>query len=385
MEFNLSGEQKMLQKELTHFCRKDIAPIVDEYDTAKILLDPEVLKALLEKLSIFGLLSGPISESFGGSGLGFLTTGLVHQILAKYYSSLQGICTIQVCSARVLQDSENEYVINRYLADLCLGKKIICSCITEPNVGSNPLFIETTLGRTKDGLVLNGSKTWISNGSVSDVAIVVAKAGKSLGEGLAVILVDREESPYQTNEISKLGLNSFPTSEVYFDNVLVPEENLLVKPGQGLKAILKGFEMARSMMAIGAAGLAEAAIELAVSYAKSREQSGKKIGSFQLIQQMIADMKARTEASRLLTYQALWLMDEERRCDSESSLAKFYSTEAAVKTASECIQILGAYGLSTECPAERYFRDARCLTIPDGTTQIQKMIVARSLTGLNAF
>ena len=183
----------------------------------------------------------------------------------------------------------------------------------------------------------------------------------------------------------KMGLRAFPTSELVFDDVFVPEENLIVQPGVGLKTTFRTFELARSMMAAGAVGFGRAALSLAGRYAQEREQSGRKIGSFQLVQEMIADMKARTEASSFLAYRALWMMDQDMRCDPESSLAKAYATEACVKTTRECIQILGAYGLSEEYPAERLYRDASCMTIPDGTTQIQKMIVARSIVGLNAF
>ncbi len=386
MDFDLNWEQKTLIEELDSLCKKEIEPLVSEYDRQKKLRDANILKGLLKKLEPFGLLSGPVPSEAGGAGLDFLTTGLVLQTLGKYYGSLAGVCLIQIAAAKMLYTSNNKALKDRYLKSVCSADKIVCTCITEPDVGSNPVFIKTNLTKEGNDYLLNGNKVWISNGSVSDMAFVIATVDPALGpKGLTAILVDREESPYQAKEIDKLGLRSFPTSELFFDNVRVPQKNLLVESGEGLKVTLTLFEMARSLMSVSAVGGSETAIKLATDYAKEREQFGKKIGSFQLIQQMLADMRTRTDASAFLAYRALWMMDQGKRCDAESAMAKAYATESAVKTASECIQILGAYGLSEEYPAERLFRDARMGTIPDGTTQIQKMIVARSMTGLNAF
>jgi alkylation response protein AidB-like acyl-CoA dehydrogenase len=274
----------------------------------------------------------------------------------------------------------------KYLPSLFSGERIICSAITEPNVGSNPVMIETTATLQGNEYRLNGTKTWISNGTISDIALVVAQTQKGLGPfGLCHLIVEKEVSPYEARDLPKLGLRSFPTAELVFQDCRVPKENLLVAPGQGLKETLRSFEAARAGMAIGSVGMAQAAIDASVRYAKERVQFGKPIGSFQLIQEMIADMVAETEAARLLAYRAHFLLDKKVRCDRETSMAKFYATEAAVRVTSMAIQIHGAYGLSEEYPVERYFRDARSFTIPDGTTQIQKMIVARRVLGLSAF
>lgn len=386
MEFGFSEEQKILIDSLTRFCKKEIEPLVDDYDKNKRLSDPAILKGLLKKLQPFGFLSGPVPEKYGGMDLDFLTTGLIEETLAKYFSSLAGICLIQMGAARLLATCSNEALKEKYVPALCRGDKIACICVTEPNVGSNPAFIETTLTKVPGGYRLNGTKTWISNGSVSDIAIVIASVDRKLGaKGLTAFLVDREETPYPARDLDKLGLRSFPTSELHFEDILVPEENQVVETGRGLATTLKTFEMARALMAATSVGLARAAIEVASEYAKQREQSGRVIASFQLVQDMLADMLARTEASAFLTYRAFWLMDQDIRCDAQSAMAKFYATEAAAQTTSEAIQVLGGYGLSEEYPAERLFRDARSMTIPDGTTQIQKLIVARDLLGVSAF
>jgi alkylation response protein AidB-like acyl-CoA dehydrogenase len=386
MDFELDREQKMLMDELEKFLKKEVEPEVEEADRKKVLRDPEVLKSWFKKLEPFGAINGPIPEKYGGMGLGYLSTGLIAQKLAEYWGSLWGVCMIQTAGARLLSEIENEAVKEKYLPQVCAGDLISCACITEPDVGSNPSDIGTTIDKVDGGYLVNGSKTWISNGSVSDLAFVVATVDKSLGpKGLGIIMVDRRESPYETRELDKLGLRSFPTSELFFDKVLVPEENLVVAPGVGLNTVGRTFELARSLMSCGSIGFGTAAINLAVKYAKERVQWGKKIGQHQLIQKLIYDMRARTDASTLLVYRALSMMDKSKRCDIESSIAKSYSTEAAVATTKECMQIMGGYGLSEEYPAERYYRDASCMTIPDGTTQIQQLIVARDMLGLSAF
>ncbi len=386
MDFQLSREQKMLLKELDSFLKNEIGPIVEEGDRKKIFRDPAVLKHWLNKLGQFGAISGAVPEKYGGMDLGYLTCGLISQKLAEYWGALWGICMIITTGGRMLTETKNEAIKEKYLPEICAGNLIPCFCITEPDVGSNPADIGTTIEKVENGYLINGSKTWISNGSVSDLAIVIATTDKSMGpKGLGAVLVDRRESPYSHRELDKLGARAFPTSELFFDNVLIPEENLIVSPGDGLRTVGRSFEMARSMMACGSVGLSEAALKLAIKYARDREQWGKKIGEHQLVQKMIYDMRVGTETSALLAYRALSMMDQGIRCDIESSMAKAYSTETGIKVTKDCFQIMGGYGLSEEYPAERYYRDASCMTIPDGTTQIQQLIIARETLGLNAF
>ena len=382
MDFGLSKEQTMLINELERFLKKEIAPLVEEYEANHSLENTDILKPILQKLEPFGLISGPTPESYGGMGLEYVTTGLVFQKLAEYWGSLWGICTIQCLGARFFAEIESDAIREMYLPGICSAELIPCVCITEPDVGSNPANIGTTLTKTEGGYLLNGNKTFISNGSVSDVAIVIATVDKSLGaKALAAAIVDRRKTPYETREIHKMGLKAFPTSELFFDNILVPEDHIVVPPGQGLKATMRTFELARSLMASASVGFMQAALDLSIKYAKEREQWGKKIGQHQLVQEMIYDMKAKTDSAHFLVNRALWMMDNGMRCEAESALGKGYATEVAVDVTKKCMQILGGYGLTTEYPAERYYRDASCMTIPDGTTQIQQMIVARALLG----
>jgi alkylation response protein AidB-like acyl-CoA dehydrogenase len=385
MDFELTDEQKMLKDTTRRLMEKEIIPIADEYDRKKALLDRNILKGLFDKLAPLGFLAVLIPEGEGGAGLDHVSLGVLTEELFRAYASLAGVVFIQNGS-RSIYELGTQQQKGKFLPSLLKGEKILCSAITEPNVGSNPAAIETTATLEGDHFVINGTKTWISNGTISDIAIVVAQTKRGSGaSGICHMIVEREASPYEARDLPKMGLRSFPTAELVFEDCRVPKENVLVQPGEGLKKILQLFEGARASMAIGAVGMAQAAIDASIRYAKEREQFGKPIGSFQLIQEMIADMIAETEAARLLAFRAFSLLDKGVRCDRETSLAKFYATEAAVRTTSMAIQIHGAYGLSEEYSVERFFRDARSFTIPDGTTQIQKLIVARSVLGLSAF
>ena len=386
MDFSITKEQTILLKEFSRFLKKEIEPLVEEYDHNKTLRDPVVLKRIFKMVEPFGVLAGPVPENVGGMGLEYLTTGLLFQKMAECWGSLWGVCTIQCVGSRFIAEAENHHMKEKYLPAICSGDLVPCICITEPEVGSNPSYIGATLDETNGGYLLNGNKTWISNGSVSDLAVVIATVDRSLGpKGLAAVLVDRKETPYEARELEKMGLKSFPTSELFFDNIFVPEEKVLVQPGYALKATMRAFELARSLMASGSIGFMNAALSQAIKYAREREQWGKKIGQHQLVQEMIFEMKARADCAYLLVNRALWMMDAGIKCEAESALGKGYSTEAAVEVTKNCMQIMGGYGLSQEYPAERFYRDASCMTIPDGTTQMQKMIVARDLLGLSAF
>ncbi len=384
MDFEFTTRQKLLKDSAREVMEKEIIPIADEYDKNKLLLDRKRLKELLDKLIPLGYIGVLLPRELGGYGLDHISYGILYEELFRAYASLGMVVQLQ-SSCGGIHVSGNPEQKKRFLPSLLTGEKIICNAITEPNVGSNPAAIETFAAKDADHYVLNGTKTWITNGSISDMALVVAQTKEGAGaSGLCHLIVEREVSPYETTEIPKMGMRSSPTSQIIFRDCRVPKENLLVAPGQGLEKVLQLFQMGRASMAIAAVGMAQAAIDASIRYAKQRHQFGKPIGGFQLIQQMIADMLAQTEASRLLAFKALSASGKGIRCDQEVSIAKFYATEAAVRVTSTAIQLHGAIGLSEEMPLERFFRDARAWTIPDGTTQIQKLVVGRSVLGLNA-
>lgn len=385
MDFEYNDEQRLLKESAREVMEKEIIPIADEYDKGKLLHDRRRLKTLLDKLAPLGYLGALVPEDDGGLGIDYVSWGILFEELARAFASLAGILIIISGAGVMLSRLGTPQQKKRFLPPLLKGEEIPCTAITEPNVGSNPAAIETLAILDDDHYVLNGTKTWISNGVISDVAIVVAQTQKGSGaSGLCQLIVEKKVSPYEASELPLMGVRASCPSELVFEDCRVPKENLLVAPGEGLKRTLQLFEVGRATMAIGAVGMAQAAIDASIRYAKERRQFGKPIGSFQLIQEMIVDMIAYTEASRLLAFRALSMLDQGVKCDRETSIAKFYATEAAVKVTSMAIQIHGAMGLSEEMPVERYFRDARVWTIPDGATQIQKLVVGRNVLGLNA-
>lgn len=384
MDFDLSKAQQMLQKSVREYLREKIGPIADAFDRKGPMAEGDA-KQFLKDLEPFGYVGTMVPENLGGPGLGYLDWALIFEELRGTYASLGGIVGITSSAAAGICRSGNKTVIDKTAAGLLAGEKIACMAITEPDVGSDAASVRTEAVSQGDHFLVNGTKMWISNGTIADYVILVATVDPSLGPGgICQLLVERDVSPFEANEIPKMGLKSFPTAELVFNNCRVPKENLLKSPGEGLKSALADLTFARCNAAVASVGIAQAALNAAITYAKGRTQFGKPIGRFQLIQQMVADMAAEVDASRLLTYRALSLFDKGRIPIREASIAKAYATEAGVRVASKALQIHGAYGLSEEFPVERYFRDARCYTIPDGTTQMQQLIIGRELLGMSA-
>lgn len=386
MDFNLTKEQQMLQRSVQDYMRKKIVPIADEYDR-KGPMAKEDAHRFLKDLIPFGYIGSLVPEDLGGPGLSYMDSAIITLELRKAYASLGGIAGITSNAAVAIARSDNEMLKNKCLSLLLSADKIGCMALTEPDAGSDPSSIQTSAVLDGDHYVINGTKMWISNGSIADYAIV-ACVDESKGGGsrdrIFRILVEKEVSPFKAGEISKVGVKSFPTSELVFSDCRVPKENVLHASGKNFDNIQRGLIVARCNAAIACVGIAEAALEAAIKHAKSRSQFGKVIGKFQMIQQLIAEMTIEVEAAKLLTLKAFKLLDEGGFPRKESSMAKAYATEIGWKVASKAMQIHGAYGLSTEYPVERYFRDARCYTFPDGTTQIQHLIIGREVLGMSA-
>jgi len=345
----------------------------------------------------FGYYIGRLPEEYGGMRLDSVMNGILTEELSRVWPSLAATMFIASQGAGLALSGPEE-MRKRLLPRIAEGEVIGCAAITEPNAGSNAAAIETTAVLDGDEYVINGTKTWISNGSIADVVSVLCVTDKSLGRlGINTILVEKEVSPFETRELHKIGWKAFPTAELSFADCRVPKENYrgaaasterqtTSRPARsGYQATMAGFESARSLMAAQAVGICQAAVDASIKYAQERVQFGRPIGSFQLVQEMIADMITETEASRLLAYRALQLIGKGVRARMESSVAKAYACEAAVRVTSKAVQVHGAVGLSEEYPVERYFRDARMFTIPDGTTQIQKLIIGREAIGIRAF
>lgn len=382
MDFGLTEEQRILKTNTRNFMEREIKPYVEAQER-KGPMDKETAGSLLKKLISVGFISGPFPTEYGGSGLDELSHGLMIEELWRVWPALGVMALVNPGPAWWAMESGDQELIKRFVLPISTGDKIGCAAITEPDVGSNPREVKTTAVRQGDHYILNGTKVWITNGSVADFVLCICKI-KDM-PGLNVLVVEKEVSPFTTRELDKLGLKASPTSELHFEDCIVPAVNHVGAQGGGLKETLKVFETGRSTLAVGSVGIAQASLEAAVKYAGERKQWGKPLAGHQTIQNMIAEMDTLTDASRFLAYRAFYLIDQKIRAARETSMAKYFCCESAIKVASIALQIHGAYGLSSEFPVARYFRDARTVTIPDGTTEIQKMVVARERLSINAF
>lgn len=383
MDFAFNEEQQMLKASVRNFLEKEIAPVVSEHEKKGPLTKAETT-AFIKQLSPFGYLSGFLPEQYGGSNLDHKTNGILVEELGRVWASLAGTIFIDAGFWWVLYEAGSSELKEKLLPLAASGEYIGCMAITEPNVGSDVSSVETTATLQGDHYIVDGTKTWISNGSIADAVFVLVTTDKSLGPlGMSFLLVEKKTSPFSGRELHKLGLRCFPTAELSFNDCKVPKGNI-IDPGAGYQRTMRFFDVSRAMVGVLCTGIAQAAIDASIKYAQERVQFGRPIGSFQMIQEMLVDMITETEAGRLLSYRALDLLDKGQKSRWQSSLAKAYATEAAVRTTSKAIQIHGAMGLSDEYPVERYFRDARSLTIPDGTTQMQKLIVGRDILGIRA-
>jgi alkylation response protein AidB-like acyl-CoA dehydrogenase len=384
MDFAFTEEQLMLKSNVRSFLDKEILPMVDEHEKRGPLTRDTCID-LFRRLMPFGYLVGFLPEDCGGEALEAKTNGVLLEELSRVWAGLAGTLFIAAGFWWLLNEAGSPQQKARLMPLAASGDYIGCLAITEANVGSDVAGVETTAILQGDKYIVNGTKMWISNGSIADAAFILVTTDKTQGPlAMSFLLVEREQSPFTARELHKLGLRTFPTSELSFNDCPVPKENL-VDPGSGYQRTMAFFDISRAMVGVFSTGIAQASIDASIRYAQDRMQFGRSIGSFQMVQEMLVDMIAETEAGRLLSYRALDLIDKGEKCRWQSSLAKAFTTEAAVRTTSKAIQIHGAMGLSDEYPVERYFRDARTLTIPDGTTQMQKLIVGREALGIRAF
>ena len=382
MEFlTLTDEERLLLDNVDRFIDNRIKPLREQYNN--IPIPKPVCHQILAELAEFGYIAGTAPEELGGYGLSNVMQGMLLERLSRAFPGLAGMTFIHSAMTNRIAMAGSEAQQDAYLKKMLSCEMIGCGAITEPAVGSNTADVATTAKRTDDGWEISGEKVWISNGNVADIANVVARTGPGKN-GLSRFMVERSEG-FTSKDIPKMAMNEWSTASLHFDKAKIPAWRQVGDEGKGLAITLIGFQTARVYVAMLSVGIAQACLDLAIKYAQEREQWGKPIGQHQMIQEMLADMATMTDAARLLTLRGLHLVDQGERCDVQTSMAKGYATEIAIKVASKAIQIHGACGISQEFPVERYFREARILTIPDGTTQIQKLIIGRGLTGLRAF
>jgi len=379
MDFALSEEQRLAVDSIRKFAARELMEPARAYRTKRIPKD--VFHELFRKLSQFGILGWCVPEENGGPGLDCLTTVMMLEELFKVFPDLAAASFINATVASMLMRDGTEEQKERYLPGVILGDLIACQALSEPGAGSEPSRAILSARPDRDGYRLNGQKSWISNGGVSDFCVLVARTGEGK-RGLTRFLVDR--ASYQTREIELMGHKGYSSAELFFDNVWIHKSAMLGEIGMALNHSLKDLEVARCFAAALSIGISHAALDASISYAKTREQWGKPIGGHQLIQDHIAKMATELQCARLMLYRAAWSIDQGGRCDTECSMAKYYATEAGVRITSRAIQIHGATGLAVETGIETLFRTARMATIPDGTSEIQKLIIARNILGISA-
>jgi glutaryl-CoA dehydrogenase (non-decarboxylating) len=381
MDFGFSKEQEMLIKSVREFASKKIAPFADEWDANHYLPIKEVIKPMGE-LGYFGSV---IPEEYGGENMGFLSAVIITEEIAKASSSLRvQYNLLGLGCAYPIYKHATETARRKYVPKLCRAEYLGGFAITEPNVGSDVLAIETIAEDKGDYWLLNGSKTWISNAHQADIIICYAYTDKEKrSKGLSAFILEMKNfEGISTSDLDKLGSHSSPTGEIFLNNVKVPKENILGQPGDGAKIVFSSLNQTRLSAAAGAVGVAQACFDLAINYCRQREQFGQAIGQFQMNQDLIAQMSTEIEAARLLVYKAAWQKDQGKLENGRDvAQAKLFAGETAMKCANYAMRIMGAYGYSTEYALARFYRDVPTYIIVEGSSNICKQIIAMDALG----
>ena len=379
MDFELSEEQKLVRRTAREFAEGEIAPVAARYDEAE-----EFPAELMPKLGALGFMGAIFPAEYGGAGLDYVSYALVVEELSRVDGSIgitmwahNSLCTnhIYACGTEAQRQ--------KYLPPLCRGEVLGAWGLTEPGSGSDAAAMKTTAVDAGDAWVLNGSKAFITNGSVAGTAVVLARtdAGSEAGSrGISAFVLERGTPGFRAGQrYKKLGLHASDTAELIFEGARVPRENLLGQKGRGFQDTKKVLEGGRIAMAAMAVGLAQGALDQAVRYARERQAFGRPIGEFQAIQAMLADLATEVEAARLLTLRAACGKDLGRPVMHEASMAKVFASEVGMKAATKAVQIHGGYGYTREFPIERIFRDVKLCEIGEGTSEVQRMVIARHL------
>jgi len=378
VDFTFTEEQQQLRKSVREFAEGEIAPHVMEWDEAS-----HFPKEILPKLAEMGLMGVIFPEQYGGAGLGYIEYALAIEELARVDGSVGLIVAAHnsLCSNHVFRFG-TEAQKKKYLVPLASGKAVGAWSLTEPEAGSDAGGTRTTAVRDGKHWVLNGAKTFTTNGSHADICVAMAVTDKTKeSHGISAFILEKGMKGFRPGKKeNKLGMRASDTAEVIFTDCRVPQENMLGPEGEGFTGSLKILDGGRISIAALALGIAQGALEAATKYAKQRKQFGKAISEFQATQFKLADMATEVEAARLLVFQAAWLADKkDMRYTRESSMAKLFASEVAVRVANECVQIHGGYGFIKDYPAEKYYRDVKLCTIGEGTSEIQKLVIARQL------
>ncbi|MBP2653642.1 MAG: acdA [Firmicutes bacterium] len=375
MDLGFTPDQLALQKIAQDVVAKEITPYALEMDHKG-----EIKEGLLTKLDEAGFLNLPVPEEYDGPGLDAITIALIYEELGK---GCAGVATTvaanSLASYPVIVAGTDEQ--KKYFFDKINNGTLAAFALTEPGAGSDAGAVATTAVKDGDDYILNGTKCFITNGGNAGIYIIFANARKSAGiRGLTAFIVDRDAPGFSVGkEEDKMGIRASNTSELILDNVRVPAANRLGREGEGFRIAMKTLDAARPFVGAVSVGIAQAALDAAVKYAKERIQFGKPIASFQLVQALVADMAMQVEAARLLVHKACWLKDQGMPFSKEAAIAKCFASDTAMKVTTDAVQVLGGYGYIKEYPTEKYMRDAKIMQIYEGTNQIQRMVIANQI------
>lgn len=380
MDFTLTAQQSEVQNRAREFARNRVAPLAREMDERS-----EMPPSLIKELAASGFLGGPLPKTYGGEEWDAVSLALCYEELGRADSSVRGFMTVHtsLVSQCILAWGTEEQK-RSYLPKLISGDWIGCYCLTEPNAGSDAAGMESTAAENGDGFTLNGEKIWITNGGIARLAIVFASRDRSAKhKGLCAFLVETDTPGFQRERMpgKELGHRASDHAHIRFEHCRVDPSTLLGAPGEGFKVAMSALDHGRLGVAAGAVGVAQACLDASVDFARARRQFGQRIGDFEMIQSAIATMAADVDAARMLVYRAAWLKDRGLKATRETAIAKLFATEAAVRAASEAVLIHGGRGYSNEYPVERYYRDIKGLQIYEGTSHIQRIVIARDLIG----
>jgi alkylation response protein AidB-like acyl-CoA dehydrogenase len=382
VDFTLSQEQEELRELARTWVDREVVPYAAQWDRVE-QVDPGIVKRLGE----VGFLGLGIPEEYGGCGGDMISYCLMIEELGRGDSAVRGIVSVSLgLVAKSVKKWGTEDQKHRWLPGLCAGDLLGCFGLTEPDTGSDAASLRSSAQRDGDDWLLHGTKMFITNGTQADVALVFARTGGPGPRGISAFLVDTAAPGFSRREIKgKLGLRGQATAELVLDGVRVADSERLGDLGAGFTVAMTALDAGRISVGAGCVGLARGALEAALAYAAQRQQFGKPIASFQLVQEMLADMAVETDAARLLVWRAADLAERGKAFGTQASMAKLYATEASVRATNAAVQVLGGYGYIDEFPAAKALRDARVMTLYEGTSQIQKLLIGRALTGISAF
>ena len=377
MNFTLNEEQKMLQQTIREFAESEIKPLAAESDHSG-KFPTETVK----KLSELGFMGIPFPEKYGGAGLDYVSYAIAVEEISVACASTGVIVSAHtsLCCDPIYSSGTEEQKL-KFLAPLAKGVKIGCLGLTEPSAGSDAANIKTSAVADGNNWIINGSKLFITNGAQADIAVITAMTDKTQGhKGISTFIVEKGTPGFKVGKVEeKLGIKASSTSELIFEDCRIPKENLLGPLGGGFKIALQTLDGGRIGIAAQAVGIARAALEASIKYSKERTQFNQPISSFQAIQWMLADMATQIDAARLLTLRAACLKDAKERFSQQSAMAKLFASETATDAAHKAIQIYGGYGYTKDYPVERFYRDARITEIYEGTSEIQRLVIASNL------